>query len=82
MYAEKKGWHLRNVEVRLNHKNLAKKDCNECEAKDLALEEIHSQIILEGNLDESMRSRMLEIAVRCPIHRTLSSNINIRSELI
>lgn len=82
MYAEKKGWHWRNVEIRLNLKNMIIKDCKECETKSVGLEEIQSQIFLEGDLDEVMKNRLLEIAVRCPVHRTLSSSLNIRSELI
>lgn len=82
MYAEKKGWHLRNVEVRLNHKNMPLKDCKASETKNVMLEEIQSQILLEGDLDEKMKNRLLEIAIRCPVHRTLSSNLHIRSELI
>jgi putative redox protein len=45
-------------------------------------EEISSQIHLEGNLTESERNRLLEIATRCPVHRTLSAQLKIRSELI
>ena len=82
MYAEKKGWHLRNVEVRLNHKNMSMKDCKESGTKSVTLEEIRSQILLEGDLDEKMRNQLFEIAVRCPVHRTLSSSLNILSELI
>jgi uncharacterized OsmC-like protein len=82
MYAERKGWSLRNVEVRLNHKKMPLKDCEACETKNIMLEEIQTQILLEGDLSERERNRLFEIAVRCPIHRTLSENLRIRSELI
>ena len=82
MYAERKGWSLRNVEVRLSHKKMPMKDCEECEEKNIMLEEIQSQILLEGDLNENERNRLFEIAVRCPIHRTLTEKLQIRSELI
>lgn len=82
MYAEKKGWPLRNVEVQLNHRNIPIKDGKERRTKDVVLEEIQSKILLEGDLDERKRKRLFEIAVRCPVHRTLSSSLHIRSELI
>ena len=82
MYAERKGWSLRNVEVRLSHKKMPMKDCEECEEKNIMFEEIQSQILLEGDLNENERNRLFEIAVRCPIHRTLTEKLQIRSELI
>lgn len=82
MYAERKGWSLRNVEVRLSHKKMPLTNCEECEAKNIMLEEIQTQVLLEGDLNEIERNRLFEIAIRCPVHRTLSENIQIRSELI
>ena len=82
MYAERKGWLLRNVEVQLNHKKTRMKDCTECETENIILEEIQSQIHLDGELNVIQKNRLLEIAIRCPVHRTLSANVQIRSELI
>ena len=82
MYAERKGFALQSVEVWLSHERVQLKDCEDCETKNVLLDEIQSQIHLEGNLDEIERNRLLEIATRCPVHRTLSSEIKIRSELI
>ena len=82
MYAERKGFALQSVEVWLSHERVHAKDCEDCETKNVLLDEIQSQIHLEGNLDEIARNRLLEIATRCPVHRTLSSEIKIRSELI
>lgn len=82
MYAERKGWPLQNVEVRLNHRNVPMKNCEEGTTKNLMLEEIESQILLEGDLTEAERNRLFEIANRCPVHRTLTSSLRIRSELI
>ena len=79
MYAERKGWTLHEVEVRLSHGRIHAKDCEDCETKDVMLEEIRSEIHLEGDLDEAQRKRLLEIATRCPVHRTLSSEVKIRT---
>ena len=82
MYAERKGFALQSVEVWLSHERVHAKDCEDCEKKNVLLDEIQSQIHLEGKLDEIERNRLIEIATRCPVHRTLSSEVKIRSELI
>ena len=79
MYAERKGLALDNVEVRLRHRRIHAKDCEDCETKVGLLDEIESEISLKGDLDEAQRTRLLEIATRCPVHRTLSSEIKIRT---
>ncbi len=79
MYAERKGWALDSVEVRLRHGRIHARDCEDCETKEGMLDEIQSQIHLEGDLDEVQRNRLLEIATRCPVHRTLTSEIKIRT---
>ena len=79
MYAERKGLALKSVEVRLSHARIHAKDCEDCETKEGMLDEIQSKIRLEGDLDEAQRTRLLEIATRCPVHRTLSSEIKIRT---
>ncbi len=79
MYAERKGWGLDSVEVRLRHGRIHAKDCEDCETKEGMLDEIQSRIHLEGDLDEVQRSRLLQIAALCPVHRTLTSEIKIRT---
>ncbi len=79
MYAERKGLVLRGVQVRLTHARIHAKDCEDCETKEGMLDEIQSEIRLDGDLDETQRKRLLEIAARCPVHRTLSSEIKIRT---
>lgn len=79
MYAERKGIALQNVEVRLSHGRIHAKDCEDCETKEGMLDEIRSEIHLKGDLDEAQRRRLIEIAARCPVHRTLSSEIKIRT---
>ena len=79
MYAERKGLALQSVEVRLSHERIHAKDCEDCETKEGMLDEIRSEIHLEGDLEEAQRKRLLEIATLCPVHRTLSSEIKIRT---
>ena len=79
MYAERKGLPLDAVEVRLSHRRIHARDCADCETEHGMLDEIESQILLEGNLDQAQRARLLEIATRCPVHRTLTSEVKIRT---
>ncbi len=79
MYAERKGLALESVEVRLSHRRIHAKDCEDCETEEGMLDEIQSKVRVEGDLDETQRARLLEIATRCPVHRTLSSEIKIRT---
>ncbi len=79
MYAERKGLALESVEVRLSHRRIHAKDCEDCETEEGMLDEIQSKIRVEGDLDETQRTRLLEIATHCPVHRTLSSEVRIRT---
>ena len=79
MYAERKGLPLDAVEVRLSHRRIHARDCEDCETEQGMLDEIESQILLDGSLDETQRSRLLEIATRCPVHRTLTSEVRVRT---
>jgi putative redox protein len=79
MYAKRKNFALINVEIQLSHVRIHAEDCQDCETKDGMLDEIHSEIHLIGDLDEDQRERLLQIAARCPVHRTLSSEIKIRT---
>ncbi len=79
MYAERKGLALESVEVRLSHARIHAKDCEDCETEEGMLDEIQSKIRLKGDLDETERTRLLEIATGCPVHRTLSSEVKIRT---
>ncbi len=79
MYAERKKINLVSVEVKLSHVRIHTKDCADCETKQGLLDEIRTEIHLAGDLDETQRKRLMEIATRCPVHRTLSSEIKIRT---
>ena len=81
LYARRKQWPLTNVTVRLSHSKIHAADCADCETREGKLDRIEREITLEGSLDETQRARLLEIAERCPVHRTLVSEIDIRSRL-
>jgi putative redox protein len=82
LYARRKQWPLTGVEVRLRHSRIHATDCAECETKDGRLDRIEADIGLTGALDDEQRARLLEIAEKCPVHRTLTSEINIRTRLV
>jgi putative redox protein len=73
---------LEAVEVRLRHSRIHATDCAECETKEGRLDRIEVDLLLTGGLDGEQRARLLEIADRCPVHRTLTSEIDIRSRLV
>ena len=79
LYARRKQWPLERVEVRLQHSKIHAADCAECETKEGRVERIERVITLEGPLDEAQRARLLEIADKCPVHRTLLSEISIHT---
>ncbi len=81
MYATRKQWPLEQVIVRLRHERRYAQDCADCEKPDALLDHIDRAIELVGTLDDAQRARLLEIADRCPVHRTLTSKIIIRTEL-
>jgi putative redox protein len=81
MYADHKRLPLERVAVELRHRKVHVEDCAECEKQDRKLDEIERVITLEGPLSEDQRARLLEIANKCPVHRTLTSEIRIVSRL-
>ncbi len=81
MYAEMKNLPLKRVRVRLSHHRIHARDCMDCDTKEGKVDEIIREITLEGELTDEQRQRLLEIANRCPVHRTLTSEIKVRSRL-
>ena len=81
MYARHKQWALERVTVRLRHSRAHADDCAACETRPARLTLIERDIELEGALDEEQRARLLAIANRCPVHLTLTSQMDIRTRL-
>jgi uncharacterized OsmC-like protein/alpha-beta hydrolase superfamily lysophospholipase len=82
LYADHKKWPLEKVTVRLSHEKIHAEDCADCETKEGKIDRIERQIEIAGPLDAAHRQRLLEIAEKCPVHRTLHSEIKIVSQLI
>src|ERR1700675_2371971 len=82
MYARRKNWPLEDIVVRLRHSKIHAKDCAECETKVGILDHIERELEFSGPLTAEQRSKLLEISEKCPVHRTLKSEINIRSWLV
>lgn len=81
LYARRKEWPVTAVTVQLEHSRVHAADCAECETKEGKVDRIERVITLEGALSGEQRARLLEIAERCPVHRTLVSEIDIRTSL-
>jgi putative redox protein len=77
LYADRKSFPLERATVTLHHNKIYARDCEECETKEGMLDQIEVAIGLEGPLDADQRKRILEIADKCPVHRTLMSEIRI-----
>jgi putative redox protein len=80
-YADLKGIPLERVSVELKHDKIHAADCAECETKEGRIDRIDRSITLEGKLDAQQRARLLEIADKCPVHRTLHSEVLIKTAL-
>ena len=82
MHARRKGWPLEEVTVNLRHAKIHASDCAECETKEGMLARIERDIHFAGSLTNEQRSKLLEIANKCPVHRTLMSEIDIKTRAV
>ena len=82
MYADKKRWPLAGVTVDVRHGRVHARDCANCESSTGMVDRFERAITVRGPLDDAQRARLLEIAERCPVHRTLTGEITIQSRLI
>ena len=82
LYARRKGWPLENVTVSLHHSKIHATDCAECETKVGRIDRIEREVQLTGALTNEQRAKLMEIADRCPVHQTLTSEINIRTRAV
>jgi putative redox protein len=81
MYADLKQLPLEKVTVRLKHDKVHAQDCAECTTREGKIDRIDREIELEGSLDEAQKKKLLEIADKCPVHRTLHSEVEIPTRL-
>jgi len=81
IYAKQKQWPLEKVEVSLRHSRIHAEDCGECATKKGSLDRIERYISLTGQLTDEQKAQLLEIAQRCPVHKTLTSEVSIKDFL-
>ncbi len=81
MYVERKRWPLERVTVSLSHEKIHAEDCADCETKEGRIDRIARSVTLEGPLHEPQQAKLLEIADKCPVHKTLKSEVLIETEL-
>lgn len=82
MYATRKDWPLEGITVRLSHDRIHAEDCETCEEKEGRVDRLTCDITLAGPLEEDQRARLLEIANRCPVHKTLKARADIATRLV
>lgn len=81
MYANRKDWPVGRVSVTLRHDKIHAKDCADCETRDGKIDQIERELSIEGDLTSEQKSRLMEIADKCPVHRTLHSEVKIVNRL-
>jgi len=82
MYANRKKWSLQNVSVQLKHYRQHGEDCANCDEENPRIDVIERQIALKGALDDDQKQRLMQIADRCPVHRTLHGKISVETRLV
>jgi putative redox protein len=81
MYADRKNLPVEKILVRLKHEKIHAEDCESCETNEGKLDRIEREIEVTGHLDNNQREKLLEIADKCPVHRTLRSEVVVNSKL-
>ncbi len=82
MYAKRKGWPLDEVRVHVGHDKTHAEDCKDCGSNTARIDTFRRQLELVGELDSKQRGRLLEIANKCPVHRTLQNKSQVFTELV
>ena len=81
LYADRKGWALRQVVVELDIGRVYAEDCDHCEDPRAMVDQITRRITLHGDLDDGQRTRLAEIAAKCPVHKTLVAGVRVKDEV-
>jgi uncharacterized OsmC-like protein/alpha-beta hydrolase superfamily lysophospholipase len=81
LYADRKGFPMTGCKVTLKHDKIHAADCEECETKSGKIDDIDIDIEVFGDMDDDSRQRIADIADKCPVHRTLHSEVRINSQL-
>ncbi len=81
IYAERKGWEVKGIRTALRHEKIHARDCEDCETREGRIDRIEREISFTGGIDGEQRARLLEIADKCPVHRTLTSEVDIVTRL-
>ena len=82
LYADRKGIAAKRFSIRLSHRRVHAEDCADCESSKGNIGEINRDITIDGDLSEAERTRLMEVADRCPVHETLTHEIKVRSTLV
>ncbi|MEX0289800.1 MAG: alpha/beta fold hydrolase [Flavobacteriaceae bacterium] len=82
MYAKRKKWEVENVEVHTSYSKTHAMDCEDCESPSAKIDTFNREIKLSGDLDDKQKARIMEIADKCPVHKTLHSETQVISKLI
>ncbi|MBO6793967.1 MAG: OsmC family protein [Balneolaceae bacterium] len=81
MYAGQKGWPLEDAYVELRHGKSHSTDCANCEKPSSKIDKIEKEVILKGDLSDEQKDKLIEISKKCPVHKTLLSDIEIETIL-
>jgi putative redox protein len=81
MYAERKEWPVEDIYMELSHFRDHARDCDDCEDPKSKIDKIEKEVIVEGDLSDEQLDRLLEISNKCPVYRTLQSDIEIHSTI-
>ncbi|RNL86867.1 OsmC family protein [Halostreptopolyspora alba] len=80
MFAQRRGWPLRGITVRLRHSRIHATDCENCETESGHIDHIQRDIAIDGDLDDDQRAKLMRIADKCPVHQTLRSEVAIDTQ--
>ena len=82
LYARKRSWPVEKITVSLWHSKIHAMDCDDCETKEGRIDRIEMEIHIDGALTDEQRTKLMEIAGKCPIHQTLTHEINIKTRAV